>query len=58
MTLSGYFRVPRVVALYDLAAGTELTCHYMIDMEEAGLDPSMQWYLDEWERQAASCEEN
>ena len=49
--------MPRVVALYDLAAGTELTCHYMIDMEEAGLDPSMQWYLDEWERQAASCEE-
>ena len=28
-------RVPRVVTIKDLKAGTELTCHYMIDMEEA-----------------------
>ena len=45
-------RVPRIVTLKKLKAGTEITCHYMICMEEAtGSDCSedMKWYVDLWE---------
>ena len=43
-------RVPRVVTLKSLGAGTELSCHYMIDMAEAAnLREHCQWYLDLWD---------
>ena len=34
----------------DLKAGTELTCHYMIDMGEAATVDSLQWYVDLWDK--------
>ena len=44
-------RVPRVVTLKDMKAGTELTCHYMICMEEASApDAKMTWYVDLWDK--------
>ena len=44
-------RVPRVVTLKDIKAGTELTCHYMICMEEASEpDAKMTWYVDLWDK--------
>lgn len=43
-------RIPRVVTLIDLKAGTELTCHYMINMEEAAEIEGHQWYLDLWDK--------
>jgi len=34
----------------DLKAGTELSCHYMIDMAEAAQTQEQnQWYLDLWD---------
>ena len=43
-------RVPRVVTIKNLSAGTELSCHYMIDMEEAAEDlEHLQWYVDLWD---------
>ena len=36
-------RVPRVVTIKDLKAGQELSCHYMIDMEEAA-DESIRYH--------------
>ena len=39
-------RIPSVITLLDLKAGTELTCHYMIDMQEAAGIDHLQWYLD------------
>ena len=44
-------RIPRVVTLKDMKAGTELTCHYMICMEEASApDAKMTWYVDLWDK--------
>jgi hypothetical protein len=40
----------------DLKAGTELTCHYMIDMQEAAGIHYMQWYVDLWEECTSSGE--
>ena len=43
-------RVPRVVTIKDLKAGTELTCHYMIDMEEAADETTgCAWYVQLWD---------
>ena len=42
-------RIPSVITLMDLKAGTELTCHYMIDMQEASGIQHLQWYVDLWE---------
>ncbi len=51
MTIHPTFgRVPRVVTIKHLKAGTELSCHYMIDMEEAAADPEQcKWYVDLWD---------
>ena len=38
-----------MVTLKDLKAGTELSCHYMIDMEEAAADSTHKWYVDLWD---------
>ena len=48
--------IPSVIALMDLKAGTELTCHYMIDMQEASGIDHLQWYVDLWEEVTASRE--
>ncbi len=45
-------RVPAVVVLEEVPAGQELTCHYMIDMAEAGQDARLDWYVREWERES------
>ena len=42
-------RIPRIVTLMDLEVGTELTCHYMINMEEAANLEDHKWYVDLWE---------
>ena len=43
-------RIPAIKTLMDLKAGTELTCHYMIDMGEAATLDSLQWYVDLWDK--------
>ncbi len=44
-------RVPAVVTIRSLPMGSELTCHYKIDMQAAAEDSQhMAWYLREWER--------
>ncbi len=50
-------RVPAVVAISEVAPGEELTCHYMIDMGEAGGNPQFDWYVREWERASKEKEE-
>ena len=42
-------RIPRIVALVDIQKDQELTCHYMIDMQEAGANPNLTWYLEQWD---------
>ena len=44
-------RVPRVVSLKEIKAGTELSIHYMINMEEAAKDENSHcyWYVELWE---------
>lgn len=43
-------RIPRVVTIKNIKAGTELSCHYMIDMAEAVADEvHCKWYVDLWE---------
>lgn len=54
-------RIPSVITLLDLKAGTELTCHYMIDMQEAAGIDHLQWYLDLWDEESndkKDCKEN
>jgi hypothetical protein len=36
-------RVPKVVTLFDLPAGTELSIHYMLDM--AAATDHIKWYV-------------
>jgi hypothetical protein len=44
-------RVPRVITLVDLPAGTELSVHYMIDIGDTSADLGhIQWYVDLWEK--------
>ena len=43
-------RIPAIKTLMDLKAGTELTCHYMIDMGEAATVDALQWYVDLWDK--------
>jgi len=51
-------RVPRVVTIKDLKAGTELTCHYMIDMEEAvECYDHLKWYVDLWDEFSKNANE-
>ena len=47
-------RIPSVITLMDLKAGTELTCHYMIDMQEASGIDHLKWYVDLWEELTSS----
>ena len=47
-------RIPRIVTLMDLEAGSELTCHYMINMEEASASDDHQWYMQLWEQFSAT----
>ncbi|QQP32541.1 SET domain containing (Lysine methyltransferase) 7, partial [Caligus rogercresseyi] len=42
-------RVPKLVAIKDIPAGEEFTCHYRIDMEHAHIIDSLQWYVRAWE---------
>ena len=44
-------RVPRVVSLKEIQAGTELSVHYMINMEAAATDENSHcyWYVELWE---------
>ncbi len=42
-------RIPRIVSLRTIPCGEELTCHYMIDMEDAGSSGHLSWYLKQWE---------
>ena len=51
-------RIPSVISLMDLKAGTELTCHYMIDMHEASKMDNLQWYVDLWDEMTSSVEDN
>ena len=48
-------RIPSIVTLMDLKAGTELTCHYMIDMQAASITEELQWYVDVWEQHTSSA---
>jgi len=50
-------RIPSIITLMDLKAGTELTCHYMIDMQEASGIDHLQWYVDLWEKMTSSVED-
>ena len=36
--------------VFHFQAGTELTTHYKLDMEEAGSNEHSQWYVDLWEK--------
>ena len=45
-------RIPRIVTIKDIKADEELTCHYMIDMEEAGESENFQWYIRQWEKES------
>ncbi len=45
-------RVPQVVAARDVEEGEELTCHYMIDMDEAGRNERLSWYVGQWEKES------
>ena len=47
-------RIPSIITLMDLKAGTELTCHYMIDMQEASNFEHLQWYVDLWDHLTSS----
>ena len=39
-----------MVTIKNIKAGTELSCHYMIDMAEAVADEvHCKWYVDLWE---------
>lgn len=49
-------RIPSVITLMDLKAGTELTCHYMIDMQEASNIEHLQWYVNLWEELTSSVD--
>ena len=49
-------RIPSVITLMDLKAGTELTCHYMIDMQEAAGMACLEWYLDLWDKFSSQSE--
>ena len=44
-------RVPRVVSLKEIKAGTELSIHYMMNMEAAAEDENSHcyWYVELWE---------
>lgn len=44
-------RVPRVVSLKEIKAGTELSIHYMMNMEAAAKDENSHcyWYVELWE---------
>uniref|UniRef100_A0A0K2UF62 SET domain containing (Lysine methyltransferase) 7 [Danio rerio] n=1 Tax=Lepeophtheirus salmonis TaxID=72036 RepID=A0A0K2UF62_LEPSM len=42
-------RIPKLVALTDISEGEEFTCHYRIDMEQANLIPSLEWYVNAWD---------
>ena len=49
-------RIPSVITLMDLKAGTELTCHYMIDMQEAAGMACLEWYIDLWDKFSSQSE--
>ena len=57
-------RVPRVVSLKEIKADTELSIHYMINMEAAAKDENSHcyWYVELWEefskcKKTLQCEE-
>ena len=47
-------RIPSIITIMDLKAGTELTCHYMIDMQEASSVEHLQWYVELWDQLTSS----
>ena len=49
-------RIPSVITLVDLKAETELTCHYMIDMQEAAGMACLEWYIDLWDKFSSQSE--
>jgi len=42
-------RIPSIVTLQIIPAGTEITVHYQIDMSEASIISHTQWYVKLWE---------
>lgn len=45
-------RIPRIVTLKDIQPGQELSCHYMIDLNEACQKEEMTWYMKAWEEES------
>ena len=42
-------RIPKIITLCEVEPETELTCHYMIDMNEAEKSPRLKWYVEAWD---------